>query len=108
MKDLLALTIDGQRIDAPDSVPQGSDSFSNVITVALALFVVLGIILALIFLIWGGITWATSGGDKAKIDKARKTIIFSIVGIIVIALSFVILQTIGQVLGSPFLAGFGK
>ena len=66
-----------------------------------------GVLLAVFFIIWGGIKYSTSAGDKNKVDAARKMIIYSIVGIIIIAFSFFILRIIGQMLNSPFLKSFG-
>ena len=65
----------------------------NVITVIL----ILGAILSLLFLIWGGIRWIMSGGDKAKIDQARATIIAAIVGLIISFLAFFIASVILQI-----------
>lgn len=63
---------------------------SGVITVAL----IGAAIIALFFLIWGGIRWITSGGDKAKVDSARQTIIASIIGLIIALLAFFIITVV--------------
>ena len=52
------------------------------------------ILLALIFLIWGGFKWIISGGDKGKVDSARSTIISSLVGLIIVFLSWFIMNMI--------------
>lgn len=57
------------------------------------------VILALVFLIWGGISWVMSEGDKTKLQSARNTVIFSIVGLITSLLSFLIVNLIGYFLG---------
>lgn len=51
-------------------------------------------IIALFFLIYGGLRWVTSGGDKGKVDDARKTVIAAIVGLVIAFLSFFILQVV--------------
>ena len=56
------------------------------------ILLVLAVILALIFLIWGGIRWIMSGGDKQKIEQARSAIIGAIVGLVLAFLSFLILN----------------
>jgi hypothetical protein len=43
-------------------------------------------------LIWGGINWITSGGDKTKTEAARAKIVAAVVGLIVVASSFAVLQ----------------
>lgn len=62
--------------------------FGNVITILL----VIAVILSLIFLIIGAIRWITSGGDKGKLDEARKGIIASVVGLVIAFLAFFILN----------------
>ena len=59
--------------------------------------IIIAIVLALIFLIWGGIRWILSGGDKAKVESARSTIIAAIVGLIIIFLSWFIISIITQI-----------
>lgn len=51
-------------------------------------------LIALFFLIFGGIRWITSGGDKAKVESARGTIIASIIGLIISLLAFFIITVV--------------
>ena len=56
--ELLALTINGTPIQAPDGVPTGGNASFNVILQAfITLIFVVGILLALSYLVWGGINW---------------------------------------------------
>jgi hypothetical protein len=91
----------GDQVGAPKGVPtaDGGDALVNIISWSLNILLIVGIIATLFFLLWGGISWITSGGDRDKLDKARKTIIFAILGLTVVLLSFVIVQTVGSVLG---------
>lgn len=59
--------------------------------------IIIAIIIALIFLIWGGIKWVISGGDKGKVDAARSTIVAAIVGLIIIFLAWFIINLITQI-----------
>jgi len=63
---------------------------SEIITIVL----IAAAIIALFFLIFGGIRWITSGGDKAKVESARNTIIASIIGLIIALLSFFIITIV--------------
>ena len=74
-------------------------SLSDLINFGLNILFVVAILAALAFLLWGGISWITSGGDKEKLEKARKTIIYAIIGLIVVLLSVVIIHIIGIFLG---------
>ena len=48
-------------------------------------------------LIWGGIEWVLSAGDKEKVANARKRIIASLVGLVIIALAYFILKIVGPI-----------
>lgn len=55
---------------------------------------IIAIISSLFFLIYGGIRYISSGGDKGKIDQARSTLIAAIIGLIVSLAAFFILNFI--------------
>ena len=50
-------------------------------------------------LIWGGLEWITSGGDKGKVEGARNKITAAVIGLIIVASSFAILQLVLNFLG---------
>lgn len=50
--------------------------------------------IALIMFIYGGILFLTAAGNPGPVDKAKKVIVFSILGIIVIAAAYVATQTV--------------
>ncbi|HRN96041.1 MAG TPA: hypothetical protein PLD54_01175 [Candidatus Levybacteria bacterium] len=91
----------GDQVDAPQGIPTATSggTIGNIVSWSINILLIVAILGALFFLIWGGISWITSGGDREKLDKARKTIIFAIIGLIVVLLSFIILQTVGTFLG---------
>ncbi len=62
------------------------------------LLFVFAILASLFFLIWGGIRWISSGGDKGKIDQARGTITAAIVGLLISLLAFFIINIVLMVL----------
>ena len=56
-------------------------------------------IFCVIFVIVGGVQYLSSAGDASKVEKGKKTIIYAIVGLIICALAFAIVQfVIGSVL----------
>jgi len=92
---LLSFSVGGTTIEAPNGIPTGGlDTSYSIGSSLLTLVFVLVALLALAYLIWGGIRWVLSGGDKAKVDAARKTIIYAIVGLIFIFMSFFIINFI--------------
>jgi hypothetical protein len=75
----------------------------NIPQFIITLLFVLGIVIALAFLIYGGIKWIISGGDKANVDAARKHIVAAIIGLVIVVTAFVILNFVFQILfGSGF------
>ena len=55
---------------------------------------------ALFFIIWAGIGFITAGGDKEKIEKAKKTLTYAIIGLVFILLSGFFIKTIGALTGA--------
>ena len=76
----------------------GSNAGSLISNAILAIFMI-ATVLALVFLIWGGVKWILSGGDKGKVEAARGTIIAAIVGLIITFLSYFILNLILGIFG---------
>lgn len=50
----------------------------------------MGAIVSAIFVVYGGIAYTTSAGDPGKVEKAKKTILYALIGLIVCALAEVI------------------
>ncbi len=93
------------------TVPTGSDFIVTlscaepIIINALSwLFAFAGIV-TLFFVVFGGFKFLTSGGEKEKVEGARKTITWALIGLIVIFLSFGIVRLIGQVTGVSCISG---
>ncbi|MBU2632237.1 pilin [Patescibacteria group bacterium] len=57
---------------------------------------VLAAIIALFYLIYGGIKWIISEGDKEKVSTARRHIIAALLGLIVVFLSYFLLNLVLQ------------
>lgn len=79
---------------------------SVVISNALTIVYVAAAIVVLFFLVVGAFRWITSGGDKDAIGKARGTIINALVGLAILALSFLIVAVIGSILNINILGNF--
>lgn len=59
---------------------------------------IFGAIFALAYLIWGGFKWITSGGDQKGVEGARNHIVAAIIGLIIIFLSYIILNFVVKIL----------
>jgi len=89
--------------DPPAIPPIGGDNIQDVVTLLATLagylMYVAGAI-AVVFLIIGGIFYITSTGDEKKTEKAKKILINSLVGIVLIALALLIVKVLASFAGS--------
>lgn len=106
MIEKIALTIpggtnnDGITFRPIGGVPgDGGKLLTQTLPILIQFIFIIAILLALLFLIFGGFKWITSGGDKAGIEGARKTITYSIIGLIIVFLSYFIVNIIGNFFG---------
>ena len=78
----------------------GSGNLTNSITSILkAIIGVIGLV-AVVFIIIGGVNYMTSNGDPQKTKKAKDTILYAAIGLIICALAFAIVNfVIGNILG---------
>lgn len=80
-------------------VSSNSVTISSFIGFVINMLIIIAIVASLIFLIYGGIRWIISGGDKEKVETARKTVVSSIIGLVVVLLAWVIITITLQFLG---------
>lgn len=76
--------------------PGGDLSISGVIGTIITWVLGLAGGVAVLFLILGGLQYITSSGNKDKAETAKQTILYAVIGLIVIALSFVIVAFVTQ------------
>src|SRR3989304_10632192 len=72
---------------------------NRIIPILILLAFVLCAVVFVIILIYGGIQYITSGGDKGKLEGARGRIINAITGLIVLLILWLILQLINTIFG---------
>jgi cytochrome bd-type quinol oxidase subunit 2 len=78
--------------DAPSLL---GDTLNKIIT----LFFIVGGVAFFFMIVLGGIKWMTSGGDKEKLEGARKQITSAVVGLVVFLLIFAIINLIETLFG---------
>lgn len=66
---------------------------------------VVAVILTFLFLLWGGIQWITSGGDKEKYEEARNRITAALIGLAIIALAWLVIKLVTYFFGLPDMFG---
>ena len=87
--DICSMGLNGEVNEAICGSPtELSDVIQNIVKAVIG---VCGVV-AVVFIVIGGINYMTSNGDTSKIEKAKKTIIYALIGLAVAALSFVIVN----------------
>ena len=77
-----------------------TDLTGNITNILNIVIGALGII-AVVVIIIGGVTYMTSSGDASKVKKAKDTILYGVIGLVIVALAFAIVNfVIGNVLGN--------
>ena len=70
----------------------GTSDINNIITVFLNLFsVVIGIV-AVVMIMVGGFKYITAGGDSSNITSAKHTIIYALIGLVIVAMAQFMVQ----------------
>ncbi len=100
MKEL-ALTIgDKWQIEPPGDLK--IFSLNSIVQTAVLVLFISAIIISLVYLIWGGVDYIMSEGDKQRIQAARHKFIFAIIGLVVVLLAFFIVGVVGDIFGINF------
>lgn len=85
--------------------PSGAAGISKLLSNLVALIYVIAAIVLILMILWGAFDWMTSEGEKEKIEKARNKIINAIIGILLFAAAFAVIQVLGTFTGFTFFAG---
>lgn len=102
MKQLVLTIPTYGQLQAPSGVITGGyGSLSSLLQFLVSLAFFAAIIIALFFVVWAGIKWIVSQGDKQKIEQSRNIIFYAVIGIVIIALSFLIVKIIGNFFNVP-------
>ena len=83
----------------------GNIAISLFLSRAINIIYMLAGLLVVFMFISGAVMWIISGGEKEKVEEARKRIMAAVIGVILLALAFVILGVLGGILGFQFFAG---
>ena len=86
--------VDELQYDTGDTFSSSFQGILNAIIGVLAL-------VAVVVMIVGGVSYMTSSGDADKIKKAKDTILYGLIGLVVCVLAFAIVNfVISQIIGS--------
>lgn len=84
------------------SPTQGGTAVGALIGTIIGGIIIIAFLLAFLFLLIGGISWITAGGDKNQLESARNKIIHAIVGLIIVASVWAVMTLIAPFLGLTF------
>ena len=89
MKDIITQFAIGTKVD---KVGDGkNDLWPNIQTIINAVIGILGLV-CVVVIILGGVQYMTSSGDAGKVKKAKDTILYGIIGLVVCVLAFAIVN----------------
>ena len=80
--------------DAP-TLDKLGDVFGSLVSALLAL----GGVVLFIMLLSGGFKFLTSGGDPKAVEGAKKTMTYAIIGVVLLAASYLILKILSDITG---------
>lgn len=103
----LAFTINGSPAPLPSvlvPIANSAEGFGfNYIGFIVNIVYVIAIVLALAYILFGGVKWILSEGDHKKMADARQTLVYAAVGLTVIFISILLVNLLGAFFGISFL-----
>ncbi len=72
--------------------PQAEGQIEDLVKKGIDIFSVIVGIIAVVMIIVGGVKYITSGGASEKVTAAKNTILFAVIGLIIVALSQIIVR----------------
>jgi len=79
-------------IGAAGGNEHADDDLTSVIQTIINVILYIVGILAVAFIIYGGVKYATSAGDTAKVTSAKNTLMYAVIGLIIAILAFAIVN----------------
>ena len=86
-------------IPPPTNAPS---ELGPLISSTITLVLVIALLATFAYLVWGGIAWITSGGDKTQVEAARNRIQAAILGLFIVFASWAVMKIIASFFGVTF------
>lgn len=86
--------------------PAALSEFEDVVRRIITVIAGLGFMALMVLLVWAGIKYLTSGGDPKTIQSTHQIVTWAILGIIFLALAWLVLKLIATFTGRPELLQF--
>jgi len=85
--------------EVPKITPSGAQNITEVIDKVIDWALGIGGLIAVLVLVIGGIRYIVAAGNETQIKAAKNTIIYALIGLVIIILAWVIVRTIITQLG---------
>jgi hypothetical protein len=79
------------------------DSVGGLIGAVLPWVMTIAAVLVFLFLLWGGIQYIFSQGNPKESQAAQRRITYAIIGLVILILSFLVIQAVQKWTGIPIL-----
>lgn len=86
-----------------DSPTKSPTQFAITVATLWQTLIIVGGLAFILYFLWGGLQWITAGGEKSKIEEARGKITQGLVGLALLAASFVIVKFLQTAVGLDLL-----
>lgn len=84
----------------PDTNPIAKfKTFSSILNLVIPLLITGAALVFLVMLLMGAYRWLTGGDNPELIKKAQQTIVYSMIGLVIVIISFLVVQVIGRLFG---------
>ncbi len=89
MKDIISKLAIGEKVNEVNG--GGDDLVSSVTTILSNVIAILGLVCVVVMII-GGVNYMISSGDAGKVKKAKDTILYGLIGLVVCVLAFALVN----------------
>lgn len=89
MKDIISKLAIGEKVTEVNG--GGDDLVSSVTTILSNVIAILGLVCVVVMII-GGVNYMISSGDAGKVKKAKDTILYGLIGLVVCVLAFALVN----------------
>lgn len=89
-------TNDSESSEECQSGESAEDRVNDIIRLVINIFSLIVGVISVIMIIIGGLKYITSGGDSGNVSGAKNTILYAVIGLVVVALAQVIVRFVLQ------------
>lgn len=86
--------------DSPDNSPT---QFAITVATLWQTIIIVGGLAFILYFLWGGLQWIMAGGDKNKIEEAKAKLTQGLIGLAILAASYVVVKFIEMAIGLDLL-----